>query len=112
TASMNTSVGQPVEFCGKDALLRFDGIAHDATNFTVTPEGHNEKKDLPKGYIRGKTPKQPNHMEDFFNCVRSRGTPKCGVDEAFVEIATSLMSIESYLKRRQVRWDPVKEEIV
>jgi predicted dehydrogenase len=112
TASMNTGVGQPVEFCGKDALLRFDGIAHDATSFTVIPEGHNERKDLPKGYIRGKTPRQPNHMEDFFNCVRSRGTPKCGVDEAFVEIATSLMSIESYLKRRQVRWDPVKEEIV
>jgi hypothetical protein len=51
-------------------------------------------------------------MEDFFNCVRSRGTPKCGVDEAFVEIATSLMSVESYVRRRQVRWDPVREEIV
>jgi predicted dehydrogenase len=112
TASMNSSAGQPVEICGKDALLRFDGIAHDATNFTVVPEKHNERKDLPAGYLRGKTPRQPNHMEDFFNCVRSRGTPKCGVDEAFVEIATSLMSVESYLKRRMVRWDAVKEEIV
>jgi len=34
------------------------------------------------------------------------------VDEAFVEIATSLMSVESYLKRRMVRWDAAKEEIV
>jgi len=112
TGSMNTSVGQPVEFCGKDASLKFDGIAHDVTHFTVTPERHNERKDLPAGYVRGKTPKQPNHLEDFFNCVRSRGTPKCGVDEAFVESATSLMSVESYRKRRVVRWDPVKEEIV
>jgi hypothetical protein len=51
-------------------------------------------------------------MEDFFNCVRSRGTPKCCVDDAFVEIATSLMSVESYMRRRQMRWDPVKVEIV
>ena len=112
TGSMNSSVGQPVEICGKDALLRFDAIAHDSTSFTVTPEGHNERKDLPKGYVRGKTPRQPNHMQDFINCVRSRGTPKCGVDEAFVEIATSLMSIESYVRRRQVRWDAAEEEIV
>ena len=112
TGSMNSSVGQPVEICGKDALLRFDGIAHDSTSFTLVPEGHNERKDLPKGYVRNKTPRQPNHMQDFINCVRSRGTPKCGVDEAFVEIATSLMSIESYVRRRQVRWDAAEEEIV
>jgi len=42
-----------------------------------------EKKEL-----EGKTPGQPNHMLDFFNCVRSRGTPKCPVDEAFIETAT------------------------
>ncbi|MCX7825464.1 MAG: Gfo/Idh/MocA family oxidoreductase [Verrucomicrobiae bacterium] len=112
TASMNSGAGQPVEICGKDALLRFDGIAHDATTFTIVPERHNERKDLPKGYVRGQTPRQPNHLEDFFNCVRSRGTPKCGVDEAFVETATYLMSVESYWKRRMVRWDAAKEEIV
>jgi len=51
-------------------------------------------------------------MVDFFNCVRSRGTPKCPVDEAFVETATYLMSVESYKQKRRVRWDAVKEEIV
>ncbi len=112
TGSMNTSVPQPVEICGKDALLRFDGIAHDATGFTILPERHVTRTDLPKGYDRAKTPRQPNHLEDFFNCVRSRGTPKCAVDEAFVEVATFLMSVESFQKQRIVRWDPAREEIV
>lgn len=112
TGCMNSGVGQPIEVCGKDASLKFDGIAHDATSFTITPERHNDRTDLPKGYVVGKTPKQPNHLEDFINCVRSRGTPKCGVDEAFVETATYLMSIESFKQQRVVRWDAAKEIIV
>jgi len=77
TGSMNTNAGQPVEICGKDATLRFDGIAHDVNSFVIKPEGYNQRHDLPEGYERAKTPGQPNHMVDFFNCVRSRGTPKC-----------------------------------
>jgi len=112
TGSQNTSVGQPVEICGQEATLRFDGIAHDVHGFSVVREGFNEKPNLPKGYVRRKTPQQPNHLEDFFNCVRSRGKPKCHVDEAFVETATYCMSVESYKRRRQVRWDAGREEIV
>lgn len=111
TGSMNTNAGQPVEVCGKEATLRFDGIAHDVNSFTIHPEGYARRKDLPAGYERGKTPNQPNHIVDFFNCVRSRGTPKCSTHEAFVETATYLMSVESYHRQRTVRWDAVKEEI-
>jgi predicted dehydrogenase len=111
-ASMNTSAGQPVEICGKEARLRFDGIAHDVNGFAILREGFNKKTDLPEGYQKGQTPGQPNHMVDWVNCVRSRGRPKCDVDEAFIETATYLMSVESYHRRRQVRWDAVTEEIV
>jgi hypothetical protein len=51
-------------------------------------------------------------MQDWLNCIRSRGTPKCSTDEAFVETATFLMSLASYQQKRVVRWDSVKEEIV
>lgn len=113
TGSMNNSAAlQPVELCGQEATLRFDGIAHDATTFTVIPEKFNQKTDLPKRYLPGKTPAQPNHLEDFFNCMRTRKQPKCNVDEAFIETATYLMSIESYNQKRMVRWDAEKEEIV
>jgi len=101
-----------VEICGRDATLRFDDIAHEVTRFQILPEEHNTRTDLPKGYEGKKTPKQPNHMEDWVNCIQSRGTPKCSTDEAFIETATFLMSLISYQQRRQVRWDAAREEIV
>jgi len=113
TGSMNNSQAkQPVEICGCDATLRFDGIAHDVTRFEILPEEHCPRTDLPKGYDYRKTPRQPDHMEDWVNCMQSRGTPKCSTDEAFIETATFLMSLASYQQRRVVRWDPVREEII
>ncbi len=113
TGSMNTGqTRQPVEICGRDATLRFDGIAHDVTRFQILSEEHNTRQDLPKGYDWKKTPRQPNHLDDWVNCIRSRGTPKCSTDEAFIETATFLMSLASYQQRRVVRWDAAEEEIV
>ena len=110
--SMNATASQPVELCGRDATLRFDGIAHDVTTFQIIPARHNKNANLPKGYERGKTPEQPNHVQDWINCIRTRGTSKCSTDEAFIEAATFLMSLESQKRQRMVRWDPVKEEII
>jgi predicted dehydrogenase len=110
--SMNTTDNQPVTICGRDATLRFDDIAHNVNTFDIILAGHNQRKDLPKGYERGKTPPQPNHMIDWLNCVRTRNTPKCSTDEAFVETATFLMSLKAQQERRLVRWDAAREEIV
>jgi len=112
TGSMNTNAGQSVEICGKEATLRFNGIAQDVSGFKIQPENREHRADIPAGYEFGKTPIQPNHMADFFNCVRSRGTPKCPPEEAFIESVTYLMSVESYHRQRPVRWDAAKEEIV
>jgi len=110
--SMNTTDRQPVTICGRDATLRFDAIAHDVTTFEIIPAGHNRNPGLPKGYERGKTPSQPNHIVDWLNCIRTRGTPKCSTDEAFIETATFLMSLKAQQERRMVRWDAAREEIV
>jgi len=112
TSSMNTTVGQSVEICGKEATLRFDAIAHNITTFDIIPEKFTRNPNLPKGYEPGKTPEQPNHMVDWVNCIQDRSTPKCSTDEAFIETATAVMSVESYHRKRLVRWNPVKEEIV
>jgi predicted dehydrogenase len=81
TGSMTTTASQPVEICGRDATLRFDDIAHNVTKFDVIPAGYKEQAVRLPSYQRGKTPPQPNHMEDWVNCIRSRGTPKCSTDE-------------------------------
>jgi hypothetical protein len=53
-----------------------------------------------------------SHMQDFIDCVRSRQTPRCGIDRAFAEAVTIVMSVESYFKERKVKWDPVNEVII
>jgi predicted dehydrogenase len=110
--SMNTTDHQPMTLCGRDATLRFDDIAHDVRTFEIVPAGFNQKAGLPMGYERGKTPPQPNHLQDWVNCIRSRGTPKCSADEAFIETATFLMSLKAQQEKRMVRWDAAQEEIV
>lgn len=109
--SMNSTDNLPVTICGRDATLRFDDIAHDVSTFEIIAAGHNRNSRLPKAYERGKTPAQPNHMVDWVNCIRSRGTPKCSADEAFIETATFLMSLKSQQERRMVRWDAERQEI-
>ena len=53
-----------------------------------------------------------SHMQDFLDCVRTRAMPRCGVDRAFEEAATILMSVESFKQGRKVHWGPVKEVFV
>jgi hypothetical protein len=51
-------------------------------------------------------------MRNFIDCIRSGETPRCGIDRAWQEAVTVVMSVEAYRKERKVRWDPVREEIV
>jgi predicted dehydrogenase len=53
-----------------------------------------------------------SHMRNFVDCIRSGETPRCGIDRAWEEAVTVVMSVEAYRKERKVRWDPVKEQIV
>ena len=56
--------------------------------------------------------KLSSHLEDFFDCMRTRALPRCDVDRAFEEAVAILMSVEAYRRKRRVYWDPVKEQIV
>jgi predicted dehydrogenase len=56
--------------------------------------------------------KVTSHWQDFIDCVRTRERPRCHVDRAFQEAATIMMAVEALRKKREVRWDPIKEVIV
>jgi predicted dehydrogenase len=114
---------QPPEFRGKDALLRFsEDSLH--RSFDVYPERRSAKhapriaaREIRAGepiqsFDETAVPEQPSHMQDFFNCVRSRKKPKCNEDEALIETVTFLMSLAAYREKREVRWDGEREEIV
>jgi hypothetical protein len=53
-----------------------------------------------------------SHMRDWVDCIRSRQTPRCGIDRAYDEAVVIVMAVESYFKERKVKWDPVNEVIV
>jgi len=53
-----------------------------------------------------------SHMRNFVDCIRSGETPRCGIDRAWQEAVTVVMSVEAYRKERKVKWDPVNERIV
>ena len=114
---------QPPEFRGKDALLRFSEDSRHRS-FDVYPERRSAEyapriaaKEIRAGesiqsFDETAVPEQPNHMQDFFNCVRSRKKPKCNEDEAFIETVTFLMSLAAHRQKREIRWDGEREEIV
>ncbi len=52
------------------------------------------------------------HMQNFFDCVRSRKEPNCPFDLGFRSAIACRMAVESYRQNRTVRWDAEKEEIV
>jgi len=69
----------------------------------VSPEGGQET-----GY-RDAT---AEHMQNFFDCMRSRKEPRCSFEIGYRAAIACQMSITSYHKKRAVRWDPKTEDIV
>jgi hypothetical protein len=52
------------------------------------------------------------HMQNFFDCVRSRQEPICPLEVGFRSAIACQMAITSYRQQRTVRWDTNKEDIV
>jgi hypothetical protein len=52
------------------------------------------------------------HMQNFFDCVRSRKQTVCPFDMGFRSAIACQMAIASYRRQRMVRWDPKTEDIV
>jgi predicted dehydrogenase len=53
-----------------------------------------------------------SHVQDFLDCMRTRETPRCGMDRAFEAGVAIAMSVEAWRRERKVRWDKRREEIV
>ncbi len=53
-----------------------------------------------------------HHMQNFFDCVRSRKEPNCPFEMGYCTAVACQMAVASYRRHRAVRWDPQAEEIV
>jgi predicted dehydrogenase len=52
------------------------------------------------------------HMQNFFDCIRTRKEPICPFEMGFRTAIACQMAIASYRQQRTVRWDPQAEDIV
>jgi len=115
---MNSGRQQPPEYVGKQGRIIFNRIGQSASSFVMYGDGpayphmHRKAMEPRYNYDPAGGPQWPSHMDDFLQCVRTGGQPKCNIDESFIEAVTFLMSVVSYRERRLVRWDAKKQEIV
>ncbi len=52
------------------------------------------------------------HIREWLNCIRNGGIPSANIDMAYQEGITCIMAQQSYIKKRVVKWDPIRMKIV
>lgn len=105
---------------GYDFALGNKGTVIRVTNkVTFQPQGRSAQKTEGLAAVGG----EPNivgsdddetaaHMNNFFDCVRSRKEPNCPFELGFNSAIACQMANASLRQGRTVQWDPEKEEIV
>jgi predicted dehydrogenase len=85
-------------------------IHTDSDDVHVLPQG--KKVDPPAPSHGGDQKLTDLHMQNFFDCVRSRKEPVCPLELGFRTSITCQMAVASYRRQSTVRWDPATEEII
>ena len=84
--NMNSRRGQTPEYIGRDGRVIFNSIGQSANLFEVfgDEKAHQiSRRPQPEPsqlFVPGKEHRRPDHMQDFFNCVRTREKPTCNED--------------------------------
>ncbi len=76
---------------------------------SIAGEGEESAKAKENAGYRDST---PQHLANFFDCVRARKEPVCPFEMGFRTAVTCQMAITSYRRQRTVRWDAQAEEIL
>jgi len=87
-------------------------VMHDAAGQVLYyPQGQPRagEGEQPKG---GYSDYTPQHLQNFFDCVRSRKEPTCPFELGFRTAITCQMAIASCRQHRTVRWDAQAQDIV
>ncbi|HKV26590.1 MAG TPA: Gfo/Idh/MocA family oxidoreductase [Candidatus Acidoferrum sp.] len=106
---------------GNDAVLGNRGtILRTAENVSYLPQGrHSAAASAEPG---AQTSSKPDivggsndtnlHMDNFFDCVRSRKEPNCPFELGYRSAIACQMAIASLRRKRTVRWDAEREDIL
>jgi predicted dehydrogenase len=95
--------GAAVEMCGTEGKLYID-----RQRFEFTPKGKGEKPTVVKAY----SDLDLDHVNNFLECVRSRKLPNGDVLIGHRSAQASHLGNLSYMQKRRIDFDPVREEIL
>ena len=83
-----------------ESRKRSDGATADAATTTAAPD------------IVGGSDATDAHLQNFFECVRSRKLPNCPFELGYRSAIACRMALTAYREGRRVTWDAEREEIV
>jgi len=95
--------GAAVEMCGTEGKLYID-----RGHFEFTPKGRGAKPTVVKAY----SDLDLDHVNNFLECVRSRKLPNGDVLIGHRSAQASHLGNISYMQKRRIDFDPVREEIL
>ena len=99
---------------GDDLLLGTKGTIRRDKNERVTylPQDQHHSEDLPTSAAVPDEDLTGRHMQNFFDCVRSRKEPNCPFEIGYRSAIACRMAITSYRSGRTVHWDAGSGTIV
>ena len=56
--------------------------------------------------------KNPTHMKNWFDCLRTRNQPNATVDHGFAHSVAVIMAARAQREGKKLYWDPRTEQIV
>jgi predicted dehydrogenase len=95
--------GEAVEFCGTLGRLYID-----RQHYEFTPVGRGAKSTV----VRASTDLDQDHIQNFLDCVKSRKLPNGDVLIGHRSAQASHLGNISYMQKRRIDFDPVREEIL
>jgi len=96
--------GEGVEFCGTKGKLYIDRARYE-----YLPAGRGAK---PVEVLGPEYDMTLDHVKNFLECVKTRQKPRCDVLTGHRSAQASHLGNISYVEKRRLRFDPVREEIL
>ncbi len=83
----------------------------DAEGLRITGDGSKDPDRVMQPYTVGKLPGIESHMANFLRCVRTRATPRAGVEAGFSHAVAGCMAAVSLQTGRRVGFNPATLEL-
>jgi len=105
----NDHYGHCEQFLGKDATLELN----NETELRIYAENEgNRTQPVEEIEVRARGDKDYLHLENFFECCRTREKPNCTEVDGCYSAAAADMTVQAHFSGKKMRWDAARQEVV